>query len=47
MDDPWEGIVSAVIFSMQITVHDTLVATPMQLIFGQDTILNITLEANW
>ena len=28
MDDPWEGILSAVIFAMQSTVHTTLGATP-------------------
>ena len=34
MDDPWEGILSTVIFAMQSTVHTTLGATPMQLVFG-------------
>ena len=46
MDDPWEGILSAVIFAMRSTVHTTLGATPMQLVFGQDTILNLLHKAN-
>ena len=40
MDDPREGILSAVIFSIRSTVHTTLGATPMQLSFGQDAILD-------
>ena len=46
MDDPWERILSVVIFAMQSKVHTMLVATSMQLAFGQDTILNILHEAN-
>ena len=44
---PWNGILSAVIFAMRSTVHTTLQATPMQLVFGRDAILNISHEANW
>ena len=47
MDDPWEGILAAVIFALQSTVHTTLGATPMQLVFGCDAILNLLHEANW
>ena len=47
MENPWEGILSAVIFAMRNTIHTTLGATPMQLVFGQDAILNISHEANW
>ncbi len=47
MDDPLEGILSAVIFVMQSTVHTTLGARPMQLISGWDAILNIAHETNW
>ena len=32
---------------MQITVHTTIGATPMQLVFGQDAILNIFHKASW
>ena len=47
MENPWEGILSAVIFAMRSTIHTTLGATPMQLVFGRDAILNISHEANW
>ena len=46
MENPWEGILYTVIFAMQSTVHTTLGAAPMQLVFGQDAILNILHEAN-
>ena len=46
-DDPWEGILAAVIFALRSTVHSTLGATPMQLVFGRDAILNLSHEANW
>ena len=32
---------------MQPTVHTTAQATPMQLVFGCDVIMNITFDANW
>ena len=32
---------------MQSTVHTTLGAMSMQLVFGRDVILNIPQEANW
>ena len=47
MDDPWEGILSAVIFAMQCRVHTKLGATPMNLVFGRDAILNLLHEENW
>ena len=47
MDNPWEGILAPVIFALQSTVHTTLGATPMQLVFGQDAIQNISHKANW
>ena len=48
MEDPWEGILAAVIFALQSTVHTYyLGSTNMQLVFGQDTILNLLHEANW
>ena len=46
-DDPWSIIMSAVIFVMQSTVHTTTQATPMQLVFGRDAIMNLTFDANW
>ena len=46
-DDPWTGILSAVIFAMRSTVHTTTQATPMQLVFRRDTIMNLRFDANW
>jgi hypothetical protein len=42
-----EGILSSVMFAVRATYHTTLQATPMQLVFGRDAILNIKFEANW
>ena len=47
LDEPWSRILSAVIFAMQSTVHTTTQATPMQLVFGRDAIMNLTFDANW
>jgi hypothetical protein len=46
-DDPWEGILTATMFAIRATYHTTLQATPSQLVFGQDAILNVQFEANW
>ena len=37
--DPWSGILHAVMFAIRATLHTTLKATPMQLVFGRDAIL--------
>ena len=34
-------------FAIRATFHTTLQATPAQLVFGRDAILNTTFEANW
>ena len=34
-------------FATRATVHTTLQATPCQLVFGRDTILNTQFDANW
>eukprot|EP00957_Ditylum_brightwellii_P091779 6988307-Ditylum_brightwellii.AAC.1 len=39
--DPWTGILSAVRFAKRVTVHITIQANPMQLVFGRDTTLNV------
>ena len=44
--DPWTGILSAIRFATRATVHTTMQATPMQLVFGRDAILNVKHEAN-
>ena len=46
-DDPWAGILSATAFAVRSTYHTTLQATPGQLVFGRDMILNIQHTANW
>jgi len=45
--DPWTGILSAVAFAVRATIHTTTQASPMQLVFGRDAMLNIPFEANW
>jgi len=44
---PWFGIIAAAKFACHATVHTTLNASPSQLVFGRDAILNTTFEANW
>ena len=46
-NDPWSGILSATAFAVRSTYHTTLRATPGQLVFGRDMILNIQHIANW
>ena len=45
--DPWSGILAAVMFATRATVHTTLQATPSQLVFGRDALLNIPFKADW
>ena len=42
-----EGIISAIMFGLRATYHTTLQATPAQLVFGRDAMLNIKFEADW
>ena len=46
-EDPWTGILSAVMFAVRSTYHTTLEASPMQLVFGRDAILPIFHQADW
>jgi transposase InsO family protein len=43
----WDGVLAAVGFAMRSTVHTTLQATPAQLVFGRDALLNVNFEADW
>ena len=43
----WLGILSALRQAMRATVHTTTRATPTQLVFGRDALLNVTFEADW
>eukprot|EP00957_Ditylum_brightwellii_P206446 15348440-Ditylum_brightwellii.AAC.1 len=44
--EPWTEILSASRFATRAMVHTTLQATPMQLVFGRDALLNVNHEAN-
>jgi len=46
-ESPWDGILSAAMFALRATYHTTLQATPCQLVFGRDAMLNVKFEANW
>jgi transposase InsO family protein len=46
-NDPWSGILCATMFAVRATFHTTLQATPMQLVFGCDAILNIKHVTDW
>ena len=45
--NPWLGILSAIMFGVRATYHTTLEATPTQLVFGSDAILPIQHQADW
>ena len=45
--DPWSGVLTAVTFAVQATVHWTLQASLMQLVFGHDAMLGIGQVADW
>ena len=46
-EDPWLGILEALMFAKRAKVNSTNRAKPMQLVFCQDAILNIKHKANW
>ena len=46
-NDPWSGILAATMFAVRATYHITLQASPMQLVFGRDAILNIKHVSDW
>ena len=45
--DPWSGFLSATAFAIRSMYHTTTQASPGQLVFGRDMILNIKHIANW
>ena len=45
--DRWQGMLAAVGFAMQSTVHTTNRAMPAQLVFNRDAIHNVHFEADW
>jgi hypothetical protein len=46
-DDPWSGILVAMMFAVRATFHTTLQALLKQLVFGRDAILNIKHITDW
>jgi hypothetical protein len=46
-DYGWTSILSAIRQAIRSTVHTTSRATPTQLVFSRDAILNVSCEANW
>ena len=42
-----DGVLAATMFAVRATYHTTMQATPSQLVFGRDAILNTRFEANW
>ena len=46
-DHGWTGVLSAVRQAVRSVVHTTMRATPTQLVFGRDAILNVSFEADW
>ncbi len=46
-EESWMGILSAVAFAICATIHTTTQATPTQLVFNHDAILNVEFQADW
>ena len=46
-DFGWSGILSAIRHAVRSLVHTTTRATPTQLVFGRDALLNISFIADW
>jgi hypothetical protein len=46
-NDPWKGLLAAAMFALRATVHTTTKATPAQLVFGRDAIMNVQFQADW
>jgi hypothetical protein len=45
--DPWGSFLSSAAYAIHSTLHTTLKATPVQLVFGRDLVLNITFMVDW
>ena len=41
------GVLSSIRRAVNSTVHTTLRATPTQLVFGRDALLNVSFQADW
>ena len=47
VDKLWDSILAAAAFTVWITNHTTLQATPRQLVFGHDMVINTPFIADW
>jgi hypothetical protein len=47
LDDPWGGILMAIAFPLRSMYNTTLQATPGQLVFGSDMVLNVQHLTDW
>ena len=45
--DPWSAILASVAYAVRCSFHSTLQATPGQLVFGRDMLLNIKFVLNY
>ena len=45
--DPWTGVLTAIMAAVRSTYSTTTRATPMQLVFGRDTVINTRFIADW
>ena len=45
--DPWSELLASVAWAIRSTHHTTLQATPGQLVFGRDMLLNLKFVADW
>ena len=46
-ENPWDGILASIMFTLRATAHTTTQYTPAQLVIGRDSILSSRHEANW
>jgi hypothetical protein len=46
-EDPFSSFLAATAWAIRSTYHTTSHATPTQLVFGRDMILNIKFKADW
>ncbi len=45
--DPWSELLASMAWAICSTHHTTLKATPSQLVFGRDMLLNVKFIADW
>ena len=46
-NNPWSSILATTIFVVRVTNHTTLQASPLQLVFAREAILNIKHVSDW